>query len=372
MDDLRLTHHLLYITIALLGFLAISKLIQYVRKCYRNNKYYKKFRDSSSAHHSGRGGVNSSRMRINPIFNCETIDELRDSYPGIQRSNSSATKCRDPKYDRDHDSCCESCKGTHVSHSSRNSGEHAPSSEINTVQHHEVVRVPSIRKRKSIYKTAEQNDEDVFPTGGDLSLKQIFKVEDRSTSKMIGSKNVYSVARSVGPEGEQLVLNNVGISLLVPEGAVPEGEKTTISLVLDWDLTDNPSLTRHQSLVSPVLYVGPHGLQLQKPCVLSFKHCSFDPRMIQVYFTETELLDGKKWSVLCDKDNGQGTAFFTQEECQVRITSFTLYTCVQTAPDGVVGKKWLQIAAFSYPLRPDIVHHQVCFQHSNSFYVVVK
>ncbi|KAL5015452.1 hypothetical protein ScPMuIL_009722 [Solemya velum] len=261
-----------------------------------------------------------------------------------------------PMCDRDHGSDNGSTR-TYLSHNSQAFIDPAPAMGMAKLPHGESYTHQRRIGRNS--EACEQNDEDSSPTGGNLSLQAIFKPEDSSTTKLIGSKTVHSIARSVGPEGGQLVLNNVGISLLVPEGAVPAGETKTITLVLDWDLTDNPSLTRHQSLVSPVLYVGPHGLQLQKHCVLSFKHCSFDPRMIQVYYSETQLLDGKNWSVLCDKDNNQGTTFFTQEECQIRITSFTLYTCVQTPSEGIVGKKWLQIAAFSYPLRPDIIHHQV-------------
>ena len=67
----------------------------------------------------------------------------------------------------------------------------------------------------------------------------------------------------------------------IPPGAVPPGQRQPVSLVLNWDLGDNPEMDNRQSLVSPLVYCGPHGLRLDRPCVLSFKHCAFDRRMVQ-------------------------------------------------------------------------------------------
>lgn len=129
--------------------------------------------------------------------------------------------------------------------------------------------------------------------------------------------------------------------------------------MLDWDLSDNPQMKKEESLVSPVVYVGPHGLVLNKPCTLTFRHCAFNPHQIRVMCSRTELTDQKAWCAFCDRADDTGVCNLTPDECQLKIDTFTLYTCVQAPLDDCLGKKWLQIAVFACPLRKEIKHHQV-------------
>lgn len=78
------------------------------------------------------------------------------------------------------------------------------------------------------------------------------------------------------------------------------GRQQLVSLVLSWEFSDFPHMTNTQALVSPVVYCGPHGLRLDKPCVLSYKHCAFDPRMIQVrHLTVLETISVWSTTKLC-------------------------------------------------------------------------
>ena len=195
-------------------------------------------------------------------------------------------------------------------------------------------------------------------------LKDLYKISERSSTKTVGNKLVVSVCHSVDQSGDVLYLDNMGISLQVPSSAVKRGQRRLISLVLNWDLSDNPAMEKTQSLVSPVVYVGPHGLKLEQPCTLSFRHCSFDPRQIKVMRSETDLTDVKSWRKMEDtenqgEENEEDKISLNADECQLQISSFTLYTCIQSPTGDQGGKKWLQIAAFACPLRRHIVHHQV-------------
>ncbi|KAH3802218.1 hypothetical protein DPMN_155891, partial [Dreissena polymorpha] len=189
-------------------------------------------------------------------------------------------------------------------------------------------------------------------------LRDLFVVSPQCCTKTICDKLVVSVCHEVDHHGDTLVLDNMGISLKVPPGAVRLGEIKLIALVLNWDLSDNPNMDLRTSLVSPVVYVGPHNLKLEKPCVLKYRHCAFDSRQIRVLRSETELTERKHWTPVCDRDTSSAKCFFSQDECELIIDRFTLYTCIQEPRGDCAGKKWLQLAVFACPLRKERNHHQ--------------
>ncbi|KAK3611581.1 hypothetical protein CHS0354_018096 [Potamilus streckersoni] len=190
-------------------------------------------------------------------------------------------------------------------------------------------------------------------------LRDLHQITSRSISKTVENKLIVALTHLVDDKGDNLILDNMGISLIVPPGAVKCGQKQLITLVLNWDLSDNPKMTKEQSLVSPVVYAGPHGLKLEKPCIISYKHCAFDPRQIQVLRSETELTKQKDWKIFFDQEDKSGDCILTQDEVRMSINSFTLFTCVQSPVGSYKGKKWLQVAAFATPLRSQLNHYQI-------------
>lgn len=103
----------------------------------------------------------------------------------------------------------------------------------------------------------------------------------------------------------------------VPPGAVAVGRQERVSLVLVWDLTDAPSLSHRQGLVSPVVACGPHGASFLKPCTLTFKHCAQEPSQACAYTSNTSLLDAKNWRRL-----GQPGAYAFRDECRILLSHF--------------------------------------------------
>lgn len=188
---------------------------------------------------------------------------------------------------------------------------------------------------------------------------QLLVVSQRSQTITVQNKEVVFIARRVSSKGDNLVLDKMGVSLFVPPGAIKDGESKIIVLVLNWDLSDNPNMTEKQALVSPVVYVGPHDLKLEKQCTLCFKHCSFDTRQIKIMKSETELTESKEWNEYCNVEDDTGLCVLTPDECQLKIDTFTLYTCLQSPIDTEDCRKWLQVVAFSMPLRSNIHHQQI-------------
>ncbi|XP_077017841.1 UNC5C-like protein [Tamandua tetradactyla] len=161
-------------------------------------------------------------------------------------------------------------------------------------------------------------------------------------------------AREVDHRGGCLMLQDMGISLLIPPGAVAVGRQERVSLILVWDLSEAPSLSRAQALVSPVVACSPHGASFLKPCTLSFKHCAQQPNHACTYSSNTALLDAKNWRPL-----GRPGAHTSRDECRILLSHFSLYTCVLEAPAGWAARKWLQLAVFCSPLVPGQSHLQL-------------
>ncbi|XP_064332540.1 UNC5C-like protein isoform X2 [Camelus dromedarius] len=161
-------------------------------------------------------------------------------------------------------------------------------------------------------------------------------------------------AREVDHRGGCLMLQDTGISLLIPPGAVSVGRQERVSLILVWDLSDAPSLSRAQGLVSPVVACGPHGASFLKPCTLTFKHCAQQPSHARTYSSNTTLLDAKAWKPL-----GRPGDHTSRDECRILLSHFSLYTCVLEAPVGREARKWLQLAVFCSPLAPGQSHLQL-------------
>lgn len=105
--------------------------------------------------------------------------------------------------------------------------------------------------------------------------------------------------------------------LSVFPGAVAVGRQERVSLILVWDLSDAPSLSKAQALVSPVVACGPHGASFLKPCTLTFKHCAQQSSHACTYSSNTNLLDAKAWKPL-----GQSGSHTSLDECRIHLSHF--------------------------------------------------
>ncbi|XP_050393689.1 UNC5C-like protein [Patella vulgata] len=220
-------------------------------------------------------------------------------------------------------------------------------------ERHGAISTPSCIHRDSSLSELGSRMFEYYPE----TPKELLIPTERSQIRTISNKLLVYITKEVGYVGATLFLDNMGISLVIPTGAIPRDEKQLIILVLNWDLSDNPYMTETQALVSPVVYCGPHGVKLQKPALLRYKHCAFDPRDITIMESQTELASTKKWDVCCKADEQDGKCQVSQDECQILIDHFTLFTSIQTPQSGD-GKKWLQVAVFASPLRQGMSHHQ--------------
>ncbi|KAM8999768.1 UNC5C-like protein [Sarcophilus harrisii] len=178
--------------------------------------------------------------------------------------------------------------------------------------------------------------------------------EGQTVVRQLMNKLLVFAWRQVDHLGGCLLLKDMGISLFIPPGAVALGRREQVSLALVWDLSDAPSLSSTQALVSPVVACNPHGASFLKPCMLTFKHCAQNPAYACTYSSNTALLDAKVWKPL-----GEPGAHTSRDECRIPLSHFSLYTCVLEAPSACDARKWLQLAVFCSPLVPGQSHLQL-------------
>ena len=101
----------------------------------------------------------------------------------------------------------------------------------------------------------------------------------------------YIASVEIGHEGGQIILKNIGIKLIIPEGALPEGKNETIYVTLMENDRGLPHLEGNLSLISPVVMCGPPGLKFEKPVMLIFPHCAAIEHGISGFQSKTFILD---------------------------------------------------------------------------------
>ncbi|XP_074596515.1 tight junction protein 1-like isoform X2 [Brevipalpus obovatus] len=97
-----------------------------------------------------------------------------------------------------------------------------------------------------------------------------------STVSHDGNQNVVASVRGYfDHQGGQLVSETSGVSLVIPEGAIPEGTKQEIF----FKVCDNSSVfppldhEKNETLLSPIVMCGPHGVKFKVPVELRLPHC---------------------------------------------------------------------------------------------------
>ena len=191
------------------------------------------------------------------------------------------------------------------------------------------------------------------------SMQELLIPTERSVVRKVSGKLLAYITHEVDSKGGSLILDNMGVSLHIPRNAVPLGMKYPITLALNWELSDAPPLEIAQAQVSPVIYCGPHSLKLEKSCILSYKHCAYDPQNVVIMASESDIMDEKGWIKLCSAKEDGGKCVVTEDECHVRLDHFSLITSTHSPTEGDSDKKWLQVAVFGSTLVSAVRHYQI-------------
>ncbi|XP_067828510.1 netrin receptor UNC5B isoform X1 [Heptranchias perlo] len=84
----------------------------------------------------------------------------------------------------------------------------------------------------------------------------------------------YSASGTFGCLGGRLTVPSSGVSLLVPQGAIPQGKFYEMYLIINKRENTLPPSEGSQTVLSPMVTCGPTGMLLCRPVVLSIPHCA--------------------------------------------------------------------------------------------------
>ena len=84
------------------------------------------------------------------------------------------------------------------------------------------------------------------------------------------------MSKTVTDEEAVLELEDFGVRLQIPHGALPEEELVSVSIVLP--NKDHPSL-EDNFIVAPIVRLDPDGLQFKKPVTLTVRHSGVDLKL---------------------------------------------------------------------------------------------
>ncbi|KAH9494395.1 Netrin receptor unc5c [Bulinus truncatus] len=161
------------------------------------------------------------------------------------------------------------------------------------------------------------------------------------------------------PEGKPLP--TVSVMLTVPEGAIKKGHVEELYMAVCRDDKDRPRLTEHQTILSPVILVGPPSVQLLKPVILSFQHCANMRQggwVLSVYKSESPIDEPPYWRrVVVLGHETINSPIYTQldpNQCHVMTEFLNRYTLIGESVPGGRALKIYRLAAFAPAMPPSM------------------
>lgn len=139
-----------------------------------------------------------------------------------------------------------------------------------------------------------------------------------------------------------------GVTLVIPKGAL--SHSTLITLGVVWEEKFYPSLSKKQSLLSPIVLCQPCGLNFNVPATLTFPHCAQnvnDDWRITVLKRGGYLGDSTDWVLANFNDFNELN--ITGSEVILKLNHFTLYTCVGESKENKTAAKSVHLVAFTSP-----------------------
>ncbi|CAG0883793.1 unnamed protein product [Cyprideis torosa] len=199
------------------------------------------------------------------------------------------------------------------------------------------------------HRTDSSRSTDSLHTGTGSSNQSGYSGPAVSTASGAASRLEQSITVArVTPQGGRLNLEGSGVRLTIPPGAVPEGQSVEVFLSVLREDGDRPPLDDEETLLSPVIHIGPLGLALRKPVIVSFPHCA--SLQHGHWSLSVASYDDAIWKTLVSVgEETIETPIFTQLDssyCHLAVERFARYALLgRSTPTGWAVKS-LRLAPF--------------------------
>ena len=162
--------------------------------------------------------------------------------------------------------------------------------------------------------------------------------------------------------GGRLVLQESGVSLTVPEGAIKKGHSEEFFIAVCRDDKDRPKLLDRQTIISPVILCGPGqpGI-LKKAVILSFQHCANMRQggwMLSLCASDTPPDEPPRWHrIVTLGQETINTSVYSQLDpthCHIMTEQLMRYALIGESIPGGRAVKILRLAAFAATQNPSM------------------
>lgn len=172
----------------------------------------------------------------------------------------------------------------------------------------------------------------------------LFEGSTSSFDNVVTHNKGIFVHKTIGPLGGRLDIS--GVSLVIPPNALQES--TLITLGVLWDEKFHPTLTKKQSLLSPLVLCQPSNTKFKVPVVLNFPHAAHKitrdwvPKIIK---RAGALTDDSSWTAVTLEDYSERVV--SDYTVTLHLNHFTLYTLTGESKPGKVAVKKVNLVAFA-------------------------
>ncbi|NP_001082302.1 netrin receptor UNC5B-a precursor [Xenopus laevis] len=191
------------------------------------------------------------------------------------------------------------------------------------------------------------------PTGTYPSDNNIMNARNKNMSMQhlltLPRDSSNSVTGTFGSLGGRLTFPNTGVSLLIPQGAIPQGKYYEMYLMIN--KRENTVLPSEgtQTILSPIITCGPTGLLLCKPVILTVPHCADINTSDWILQLKTQSHQGNWEEVVTLNEETLNTPCYCQLEshsCHTLLDQLGTYAFVGESYSRSAIKR-LQLAIFA-------------------------
>ncbi|XP_072039232.1 LOW QUALITY PROTEIN: netrin receptor UNC5C-like [Amphiura filiformis] len=160
--------------------------------------------------------------------------------------------------------------------------------------------------------------------------------------------------------GGRLVIPDTGISLFIPEGALPKGTSEDLYVAVSRETTDRPRLEGQDTLLSPVVICGPSGLAFQKSLIVTMPHCAQNEKggWRQSIHSNVSNSGEKDWQrIVTVGEETINTPIYCQvdkRQCSIVTEQLGWFALVGESLPELQAVKTLRLAAFGPVLRANV------------------
>ncbi|KAF6112138.1 unc-5 netrin receptor B [Phyllostomus discolor] len=158
-----------------------------------------------------------------------------------------------------------------------------------------------------------------------------------------------SVSGTFGCLGGRLSVPGTGVSLLVPNGAIPQGKFYEMYLLINKAESTLPLLEGTQTVLSPAVTCGPTGLLLCRPVILTVPHCAEVSASNWIFQLKTQAHQGHWEEVVTLDEETLDTPCYCQLEarsCHTLLDQLGTYVFTGESYSHSAVKR-LQLAIFA-------------------------